>query len=403
MDLVYRIASWLLITAYLAAPIAATVHAIVQHKRKRSLPAIRLGATAMVGVVLGVTLCVVYGFAIGGRAGWGQILLTAYLAVALLVLLKTGDAGLQQLLQGKEPGKRRKWIAGVTRVMLLILVGLPAVMAAVMTYRVKIVPPITPATQLGVPFESVRFEAADGTDIAGWWIPALGPSDRTVVLAHGLGGGKADFLNMAAQFLPHGYNVLMLDMRAHGESGGQRSSFGKRETLDVAAALRWAKQSKPNQARELFGVGASMGAAALLAAAEDDPDIDAVAVIGTYDDLGMMADDATAKVFTWPINTVASWIALPLASVHAGTDLSDFRPADVQLWPRPVLVIHAEDDEIIPFRHGESLYSAASEPKRQYWADSGGHNDLLNSDTIGAEIRLFFEAARPIPIARNVQ
>ncbi|MEM6312547.1 MAG: alpha/beta hydrolase [Planctomycetota bacterium] len=402
MELVYRSVSWLLLAAYGSAPIAAAVHAYVQHKRGRSLPSIRLAATATVGVVLGVTLCVVYGFAIGGRAGVGQIALTVYLAIALLVLLKFGDAGLQKLLRGHDPGKARKRIAAVARLLVLVFVGLPAVMSAVMTYRVKVVPPVTPLTELGVAFQDVTFRADDGTRLAGWWIPdPAGNAERTVVLAHGLGGGKADFLPMAAQFVPHGYNVLMLDCRAHGGSGGQRSSFGKREARDVAAAFAWVVENRPTAARQLFGVGASMGAAALIHAAADNPDVDAIAVVGTYEDLGTMAGDATDQVFTWPVSEIAKWVALPLASAHAGTDLAAFRPADAaaNLWPRPLLVVHAENDEIIPFRHAEALHAAAAQPKRQYWSDTGGHNELLGSSTVGEEIRLFFDAARVVRVA----
>ena len=42
----------------------------------------------------------------------------------------------------------------------------------------------------------------------------------------------------------------------------------------------------------------------------------------------------------------------------------------------PVLVIHGTADNVIPFRHGQALFAAASEPKRSFWVAGAGHNDL---------------------------
>jgi fermentation-respiration switch protein FrsA (DUF1100 family) len=42
----------------------------------------------------------------------------------------------------------------------------------------------------------------------------------------------------------------------------------------------------------------------------------------------------------------------------------------------PVLVIHGKSDGIISFYHGQTLFAAANEPKRSYWVEHAGHNDL---------------------------
>lgn len=396
MASLYVILGWVLTAAYFAAPLAMAAWVWRKPAERR-----RFLGTVLVGVLLGISLCAIYGVALGGIPGIGQVLLTAYLAIALLTLLKLGDRGLQRLLLGPSPGTSRRVLGTSGRLLVLALVGLPAVMAAAMTYRVKIVPPVNPAEALGTPYETVRFTAADGTRLAAWWMPALGgESDRTVVLVHGLGGGKADLLPMAAAFLPHGYNVLMPDLRGHGQSGGQVSTFGVRETADVDAAIQWLVNERPAAARDVYGVGVSMGAAAMLAAAADDPRVDAVVAISTYDDLGGMAADATGMVFSWPVDRFARHVAVPLASAHAGADLAGFRPADAaaEFWPRPVMVLHGERDEIIPFARGQRLYDAASHPKRQWWVPGGEHNDVPLNDKATAEIRLFLDQARPVPL-----
>jgi fermentation-respiration switch protein FrsA (DUF1100 family) len=41
-----------------------------------------------------------------------------------------------------------------------------------------------------------------------------------------------------------------------------------------------------------------------------------------------------------------------------------------------LLVIHGRKDNVIPFSNGERLFAAAAEPKKNYWVENAGHNDL---------------------------
>jgi alpha-beta hydrolase superfamily lysophospholipase len=221
--------------------------------------------------------------------------------------------------------------------------------------------------------------------------------DETVVLAHGLGSGKADMLHIAGAMRGAGYNVLVFDLRAHGESGGQLCSFGVAEARDVEAAASWVREAHPEESRRLLGLGASMGAAAMLAARDaetGETPFDAIAVMGTYDDLGSMASTIIRRQFWGPLARVAEWTAIPAASAHAGYDLAAFRPADhiQENWPSPMFVAHGERDEIIPFRSGVRLYNAAFEPKRNWWVDLS-HNQILGDPSTMRAVLKFFEDA----------
>ena len=64
-------------------------------------------------------------------------------------------------------------------------------------------------------------------------------------------------------------NVLLFDFRGHGESDGHTVRFGAGERRDVLAAVAYLRERRPGQARQVVGLGVSMGAATLtLAAAE---------------------------------------------------------------------------------------------------------------------------------------
>jgi alpha-beta hydrolase superfamily lysophospholipase len=223
-----------------------------------------------------------------------------------------------------------------------------------------------------------------------------------VVLCHGLGANKANQLVMARDLVPGGYNVLAFDFRAHGASGGQLTTFGDLERRDVLGAVRWLRASRGPQARRVYGVGASMGAAALIAAAAD-PGVDgqaleAVAVYGTYDDLGGLVGTIADRYFVAPLDWLTVHAGLPIASAHVGRRLDRFSPATEvgAVWPRPVLVIHGKNDRVIDFEHGQNLLRNARQPRYHFWVDRGDHNDVVADPVLSRAVLLFFDNARSI-------
>ena len=230
-----------------------------------------------------------------------------------------------------------------------------------------------------------------------------------MIVVPGLGSGKADLLPVAEAMWRGGHAVLIFDPRAHGQSGGQLTSFGDRERLDVLAALRWLRATRPERCESVYGLGVSMGGAALIAAAAEGPDrFDAVAVIDTFADLEQVADGLVRRQFarSSPVRLLAGWLTLPLASVHAGLDLADFRPADrvAKLWPAPVFVAHSRGDAIIPFVQGTQLFAAAEEPKRSLWVEQLGHPEVMVDSYVLSSVARFFadaEGWRPV-VSREV-
>jgi uncharacterized protein len=309
----------------------------------------------------------------------------------------------------------RTAMAGLLRLVVLFGVGLPYVMAAVLTYRPKVELKDDPRQQLGYAFEPVWFRATDGTRISAWWIPAQrtrirGSIDQsnfgenTVLICHGLGSNKSNQLVLSRGFVPYGYNVLIFDFRAHGGSGGQLCSFGDLERRDVLGAVRYLRANRADQSRHIYGVGASMGAAALIAAAADpSPDgraIDAIAAYGTYDSVQAEMEYVARDRFIAPLRWVVDRFGLPMASAQVGADLLHFAPAELvrDLWPRPIMVVHGMNDNIIDFNRGVHLFNSALQPKQRLWVDKAGHNELINDDYVAKRVREFFQSARPMPI-----
>ncbi len=431
-----------IVAMYVLLPALTIMGAAWEARRTRRLaPLTSLGLTFGAGFAIGIGITLVYVVGTSGKLITEQVLKAGYFATGLLLVLKAFDAGLRAVLlhlaglrreaepvEVEDPEhvvtpahvRPAQWwrfaFVGVTRATILFAIGLPYVMAAVLTYRAKVWPIDNPQTQLGYQFQRVEFEATDGTPIVGWWIPAQrtprrgdGPTPdewghRTVLVCHGLAANKSNQLILARSFPSEGFNVLIFDFRAHGESGGQLTTFGDRERHDVLGAVRYLRAQRIEDAEKIYGVGASLGAAALIAAASDNsPEgraIDAIAVYGTYDHLGRLTRSIGKSFFFPPLRQLLIHIGLPLASLQTGADLSRFAPAELvpRVWPRPMMVIHGRRDEIIAFDHGARLYDAAVLPKYNFWLTEGRHNDIIDNEAAAKIVVEFFKQAEPEPV-----
>ena len=126
---------------------------------------------------------------------------------------------------------------------------------------------------LGLAFEDVEFgvrDAKSGRDLRliGWWLPGRPSSDRTVVIVHGYADSRIGALAWAEPIVRQvGCNVLVFDLRGHGESEGAFTTAGLRERFDVEQVVNQLRAMRPGETSQLFLLGTSMGAAIALAAA----------------------------------------------------------------------------------------------------------------------------------------
>jgi pimeloyl-ACP methyl ester carboxylesterase len=139
-------------------------------------------------------------------------------------------------------------------------------------------------------FEEITLKTDDGVTLAGWYAPPA--NGAAIVLLHGAGGSREDVRPYAAMLARHGYGVLALDLRGHGQSGGRTNRLGWQGTADVGAAVKYL-QARPD-VEQIGGLGLSMGGEALLGAASTYPALKAI-----------VADGATRRC-------VAEQLALPV-------------------------------------------------------------------------------------------
>jgi len=80
----------------------------------------------------------------------------------------------------------------------------------------------------GLDYGDITLNTRDGVKIRGWYIPSQ--NRATVILLHSMAANRLGTMDQALMFVRNGYGVLMIDLRVHGESGGD-------EYLDRSAGV----------------------------------------------------------------------------------------------------------------------------------------------------------------------
>ena len=218
---------------------------------------------------------------------------------------------------------------------------------------------------LGLPYEWVSLETEDGERLSAWWVPANSP--RGVLLfCHGNAGNISDRLDSIRIFNRLGLSLLIFDYRGYGKSSGSPSERGTYR--DAEAAWNYLIRVRQTDPRKIVVFGRSLGGSiAAWVSRANQPR--ALILESAFISLKEAARDRLPGLFAKLL------VPDQYNTLRYLTNLSC-----------PVLILHSRKDEIIPFRHGEALYAAASEPK-EFVEIHGSHNrGFLDSQP-------FYEAA----------
>jgi dipeptidyl aminopeptidase/acylaminoacyl peptidase len=269
---------------------------------------------------------------------------------------------------------RRAWVA------LLVLLALPSAIALQSAWRqhrrmhpTREPEPLSVARAVLANAEAVSFSTSDGVRLDGWYAP--GRNGFAVVLAGGVLARRSELLGEAGLLAQAGFGVLLFDWRAHGSSGGERSTWGDLERDDLRAAIAFAA-SRPDVAQGRVGLyGFSMGGAVAALVASEEPRVGAVAIAGTYPTLEETTRQDLGRWGAWS-GLPAVW-TLRLEGVH----VDEVRPIDrlCRLAPRPLLILDGGEDPSRVQRQTERMVAAACEPRASHVVPHAGHGAWLRA------------------------
>lgn len=223
---------------------------------------------------------------------------------------------------------------------------------------------LPPDSTLGIAPRMVKFASADGTKLVGWLVFAAGSDSASgawLLDCHGNAGNISSYgrPRWAAWMRQQGMNVFQFDYRGFGESAGSPSENGLYS--DAEAAYHYLTDSLGVAPERLVIYGHSLGSGVATYLASK---VRAAGLIveGAF----TAASDRGQELYPWlPVRLLSS---------------NDFDSIGrIRGIVAPKLFIHATDDEIIPYAHGQRLYAAAVTPK-SFLTVTGGHEHAFEVD-----------------------
>ncbi|MGE3820520.1 MAG: alpha/beta hydrolase [Isosphaeraceae bacterium] len=223
---------------------------------------------------------------------------------------------------------------------------------------------------------SVR--TVDGVKLRGWYYPSKS-GRRLVVLVHGLWSSWHEMAGLGRDLHRRGYDVLLFDLRGHGQSGPTRVSMGRWERHDLRAVLTWARAEGFTPDR-IGWIGFSMGGSTLLMEAARNPEIRVAVLDSPFGDLPELLNQQLSRHSGLPY-----WFnpgILTAAHLAFGVRTDDLVPIrSARSWGRrPLLLIHGEVDSTVPLQQARRIAQAVGPSCQTVWLPGVDHVEGYRSN-----------------------
>ncbi|NPV27903.1 MAG: alpha/beta fold hydrolase [Firmicutes bacterium] len=231
--------------------------------------------------------------------------------------------------------------------------------------------------------ETIRVVNGRGEALAVVYHPGSGRPSYIVVMCHGFrgskeGGGRAT--ELAERMSRLGYSVIRFDFAGAGESEGDFAAITlTRQIEDLGTILDWIETQNLGVPLVL---GRSFGGSTVACRAALDERIKGICLWSTPTDLGETFSQALGDAY----QDLAAGRTVVIRDDYGPFSLqpsfvSDLAKHDVLsaislFQPRPVLIVHGEQDEVVPLKQAQAAFAAAGEPKQLVVIPGADHRFL---------------------------
>ena len=226
--------------------------------------------------------------------------------------------------------------------------------------------------QFGLEPREVWLRAADGIVLHGWFFS--GSCDGVLLWFHGNGGNMSDRLDQIRLLLDAlGLSIFIFDYRGYGKSDGSPNERGVYR--DALAAAEWVWRL--SDVRKVIYFGRSMGCATAIETAGRVPPTKLI-LEAPFLSIRIMAEETPLGKFT------GRFLRVKFDNLEKIGKLTV-----------PLMVIHGDHDDTVPFSHGVRLFKAALEPKEFYGVAGAAHSDcpVVGGDRYFHRLRRFISDA----------
>lgn len=251
---------------------------------------------------------------------------------------------------------------------------------------------------------SSQWDEARGNTSPEWFRGALGDGRPVIIFLHGNGGTRAaeHRVGLVKKMSAAGFHIFSLDYRGYADSSGDPSEAGL--TNDALSLYHWVKQhSKGNLVcfwGQSLGTGVATNAGVRLQ--QQGSAVDAVILQAAYTRIGEIAAmHRMSKLYNFlPGFKSLLWTVMESIEIEFAND------KNLQILTSPVLLLHAEDDSIVPYYMAKELYEISIETHKRinreaevelvsYSADLGyNHKDIYLDPNLANDVTNFLQKLR---------
>lgn len=248
--------------------------------------------------------------------------------------------------------------------MLLLFFLLPAGCTGLFFYPSKQLMD-NPVAQQFAP-QDVFFKTPDELTLHGWFFDNGGNARGTVLVLHGNAQNLSTHVNGVLWLVKEGFNLFIFDYRGYGRSGGSPDIQGVH--LDAEAALETLLSMPQVKGKRIIILGQSLGGAIAVYTTANTPYKDRIAALvieSAFAGYRSITRDKLAEhVITWPFQYPLSFLVNDSYSPSRWIR---------KVTPVPVLIIHGDQDPVVPMHNGRMLYEEAVQPKEFWETTAPGH------------------------------
>ncbi len=222
----------------------------------------------------------------------------------------------------------------------------------------------------------LTLEADDGKILIARKVVADKANENWVVILHGQNEKMDDIYDIAKRYVEEGYNVLLPDLRAHGESEGSFYGMGWLDRLDVINWIDVILEDTPSANVVIHGVDLGADTALMLAGEPLKDSIKGIVAEGAYTTAwDAMKQEYKARHEKWPVFPMLHMMN-PVMKVWAGYSLTEADAVEqVKKTSLPILLIHGANDTYVTEDMVEELDQAIASPHEVVTISTGTHGD----------------------------
>jgi fermentation-respiration switch protein FrsA (DUF1100 family) len=265
-----------------------------------------------------------------------------------------------------------------------ISIGLFSFIAALLLAAVGVgellsgaVPTAVNTLSTDLPVEPVQIPVNSGsedtdTHVHGWLVRGV-RGRGMVLLVHSIRSNRVEMLSRARFLNEQGYSALLIDLQAHGETPGDRITFGARESEDVKAAATYLRNMFPGE--RLGAIGVSLGAAAIVLA-KPPLRLDAVVLESLHPTIEEAVENRL-RLHLGQFGPMLAPLLLFQISLRLNVSPEELNPiSHIGDLNAPLLLISGTDDRHTTVAETQRLFDAARQPKELWIVPGGGHFNM---------------------------